>query len=192
MNKPAGYDEVQTTGDFTPIQLGGHKLIILGVKEVKLGGYDAITVQVDMAQDDIQPNYYQKAYKEDTRKQKKYGGNINIFTQTSEYNGKKTSKLKSFLTSVENSNQDFQVQWGEEFCQHLKGKFVGGVFGEEEYLNDKNEVKTARKLRYFRKIDGVLDADIPEKKVLQGNTTSNEDDSFMNLTDKELDALPFA
>ena len=29
MNKPAGYDEAQVLGEFTPIKLGGHKLVIM-------------------------------------------------------------------------------------------------------------------------------------------------------------------
>ena len=33
--KPMGYDEVQAVGEFTPIELGGHKLII---KKIELPG----------------------------------------------------------------------------------------------------------------------------------------------------------
>ena len=33
MQKPNGYDEVQVGGDFIPVELGGHHLIIKGVKE---------------------------------------------------------------------------------------------------------------------------------------------------------------
>ena len=33
-DKPAGYDEVQAGGDFTPIELGGHKLVIKKLEEV--------------------------------------------------------------------------------------------------------------------------------------------------------------
>ena len=59
--------------------------------------------------------------------------------------------------------------WGDQFCNALKGRAIGGVFGEEEYEDSYGEVKTARKLRWFRSIEGVMDADIPQKKTLTKN-----------------------
>ena len=78
-NKPAGYDEVQASGDFTPIELGGHKLVIKKIEDVSNGVVSYLKVMYDTAQDDIQPNYYAEQYKNDTRDTKKWGGVINIF-----------------------------------------------------------------------------------------------------------------
>ena len=33
MNKPAGYKEAQVLGEYTPINLGGHKLVIMQVED---------------------------------------------------------------------------------------------------------------------------------------------------------------
>ena len=39
-NKPAGYDDVVVNdGEFTPIELGGHKLVIKQIEEVQKNGY---------------------------------------------------------------------------------------------------------------------------------------------------------
>lgn len=165
MNKPAGYEEAQVLGEFTPIQLGGHKLVIMGVEEATTStGNQYIKVSFDTAKDDIQPNYYSNAYRQDSRDNKKWSGVTTVFPTDRE--GKTSKAFKTFCTSVEKSNAGFKMVWGEKFCESLKGKKIGGVFGEEDYLNANNEVKTARKLFWFRSIDGVMDADIPNKREL--------------------------
>ena len=79
------------------------------------------------------------------------------------------------------------------FCNALKGKAIGGVFGEEEYEDSYGEVKTARKLRWFRSIEGVMDADVPNKKTLAKEDApafnSYTAPNFEELSDD--DDLPF-
>ena len=59
MNKPNGYDQVKVGGDFTPIELGGHHLIIKGVREEKSkAGKNMIVVAFDFAKNDKQPGYF--------------------------------------------------------------------------------------------------------------------------------------
>ena len=80
--------------------------------------------------------------------------------------------------------------WGEQFCNALKGKAVGGVFGEEEYIGNDSTVKTARKLFWFRGIDKVMDAEVPAKRTVDEPQAST--DSFMNIPDNvEDEGLPF-
>ena len=58
-DKPAGYDDVQAGGDFTPIELGGHKLVIKKLEEVTASnGNKDLKVSCDTAPDDKQPNYF--------------------------------------------------------------------------------------------------------------------------------------
>ena len=70
------------------------------------------------------------------------GAKLPLFSETPEE--KCIKMLKSFITSVENSNPNFTYDWNKEVDQ-LKGKKVGLVFGLEEYQNDKGETKTATK-----------------------------------------------
>ena len=59
MLKPAGYEETQVFGEFTPIQLGGHKLVIMQVEEVTaFNGNQYLKISFDTAKDDVQPGYY--------------------------------------------------------------------------------------------------------------------------------------
>jgi len=186
-NKPAGYDEVQAGGDFTPIELGGHKLVIKKIEDVSNGVVSYLKVMYDTAPDDIQPNYFAEQYKNDTRDTKKWGGVINIFP--TDRDGRTSKKFKQFCISIERSNNS-QIEWGAKFEQSIVGKVVGGVFGEEEYLDTANNVKTARKLFWFRSVDGIQDAKVPNKRILEG-TDTNAPDGFVNIPEGIDEELPF-
>ena len=201
MNKPAGYEEAQVLGEFTPIELGGHKLVIMQVEEVTArNGNQFIKVSFDTAKDDIQPSYFANSYKQDTRSNKKWSGVTTVFP--TDKDGKTSRAFKTFCTAVEKSNAGFKMVWGEQFCASLKGKKIGGVFGEEDYLNSMNECKTARKLFWFRSIDGVMEEDIPARRELSDDDkdrvgtapTVGTDigDGFMNIPDGIDEELPFA
>ena len=165
MIKPNGFEEVKEFGEYTPLTLGGHKLVIMKVEECTTStGNQYIKVSFDTAKDDIQPNYYSNQYKQDTRTGKKWSGVTTVFPTDNE--GKTSRAFKTFCTAVEHSNAGFKMVWGEQFCNALKGKAVGGVFGEEEYLNSSNEVKTAIKLRWFCGVNKVADATIPAKRTV--------------------------
>lgn len=165
MIKPNGYEEARELGAFEAIQLGGHKLVIMSVEECTAStGNQYIKVSFDTAKDDVQPNYYANQYKQDTRDNKKWSGVTTVFPTDKE--GKTSRAFKTFCTSVEKSNAGFKMVWGDQFCNALKGKAIGGVFGEEEYEDSYGEVKTARKLFWFRSIEGVMDADVPKKRTL--------------------------
>lgn len=195
MNKPKFYDETPVLGEFTPINLGGHKLVIMKVEEVTASnGNQYIKVSFDTAKDDTQPNYYSNAYKQDTRDNKKWSGVTTVFP--TDKDGKTSKSFKTFCTAVEHSNAGFKMVWGDKFCDALKGKAVGGVFGEEEYVGNDGTIKTARKLFWFRGTDKVMDAEIPAKRELDDDTrekleenTSN--DGFMNIPDGIDEELPF-
>ena len=166
MIKPNGFEETREFGEYAPLELGGHKLVIMKVEECTTSnGNQYIKVSFDTAKDDIQPNYFSNQYKQDTRTEKKWSGVTTVFPTDNE--GKTSRAFKTFCTSVEKSNAGFKMVWGEQFCEALKGKAIGGVFGEEEYYDSFGELKTARKLRWFRSIEGVMDADVPAKKTAQ-------------------------
>ena len=188
MEKPKFYDEAQVLGEYTPINLGGHKLVIMQVEEVTaLNGNQYINVSSDTAKDDVQPSYYSNAYKNDTRDNKKWSGVTTVFP--TDRDGNTSKSFKTFCTAVEHSNSGFKMVWGDQFCNALKGKAVGGVFGEEEYVGNDGTIKTARKLFWFRGIDKVMDAEIPAKRTVEPQPASN--DGFMNIPDSIDNELPF-
>lgn len=71
MNKPNNYDKTQANGDFTPVELGGHKLVIKQVNETQSGtGKPMIVVLFDFADDDKQPGYFWNQFANDIRPDK--------------------------------------------------------------------------------------------------------------------------
>ena len=186
-NKPAGYDEVQAGGEYTPIELGGHKLIIKAIEEATAStGTKYLKVSFDTAQDDKQPNYYAEQWKKDTRDNKKWGGVAVVFP--TDKDGKTSKTFKQFCTSIERSNNS-QIQWGAQFEASIVGKAIGGVFGEEEYIGADGNVKTARKLFWWRSTDSVADASIPDKRTVENTASSCSE--FMSVPADLVGELPF-
>lgn len=203
MNKPNAYDETQAGGEFTPVELGGHKLVIKQVNETKSKtGKDMIVVLFDFAEDDKQSGYFMEQFQNDIRPDKKWPNQATQYILTEDADGKCTRNFKTFTTCVEHSNAGFSVQWGDKFCQCFKGKKIGGVFGEQmDYYN--GEEKKKRVLRWFVSLDKVSDAAVPDmsetkayKEYKQGGGMPNYgtpgDDGFMNIPDNIDDSeLPF-
>ena len=182
--KPQGYDEVQACGEYTPIELGGHKLVIKKIEEVNKSNYNYLKIYFDTAKDDKQPNYYSEQYKNDTRDNKKWGGVATMFP--TDKNGKTSKTVKTFCTAIERSNNS-KIQWGAGFEASIVGKVIGGVFGEEEYYAQTGEVKVARKLFWWRSVEGLADATIPNKSEVE-KVDSN---GFMEIPEGIEDELPF-
>lgn len=191
MNKPNDYDEVQIGGDFTPPELGGHHMIIKGVKEEKSkSGKDMISVAFDFAANDKQPNYFADQFEKDIRPEKKWpaSGVQYILTMDSKDANKTSKSFKSFITSFERSN-GCEAIWGDKFCEQFKGKKIGGVFGqvEEEY---NGEVKKRNRLRWFCEDDKVDQQNIPAFKPLNGSA-SGSSNNFMSIPDSAAEEIPF-
>lgn len=192
MQKPNGYDEVQIGGDFIPPELGGHHMIIKGVREEKSkSGKDMIVVAFDFAKNDKQPNYFSEQFEKDIRPEKKWpaAGTQYILTMDAKDSNKTSKSFKSFITSFERSN-DCEAVWGDKFCAQFKNKKIGGVFGqvEEEY---NGEVKKRVRLRWFCE-DGKADQqEIPTFKPLNGSSSGSSDNSFVNVPDSVAEEIPF-
>lgn len=195
MNKPNNYDETLVSGDFIPVELGGHKLVIKQVNEKQSStGKDMIVVLFDFAPGDKQAGYFMEQFKNNMRPDKKWPNQATQYILIEDNDGNCSRSFKTFITCVEHSNPGFTVQWGDKFCEILKNKLVGGVFGivEEEY---NGEVKRKRKLRWFCSIEKAADAEIPEEKLLpkknNDQPTNDLGNGFMNIPDGSIDELPF-
>lgn len=193
MQKPKNFDNVQATGDFTPINVGGHHLIIKKVEESKTStGKNMVIVAFDTAPGDSQPNYFSQQFAADIRPDKKWPRSGRQYIVVEDNNQECTKNFKSFITSVESSNNGFQTQWGDTFASQFRDKRIGGVFGmvESEY-NGKVSMRT--ELRWFCADSKVEGAKVPDPKLLpNNNVTSNSPiDGFMNISDNAAEEIPF-
>lgn len=200
IQKPAGYDEAQIrNGEYETLELGGHICIIKDCKVVTTStGKQQLSIAYDIDQSDPQKQggFYARQF--EGRKQQhgaeaKWPGTTRVGID-----GNSVPYFKGFITSIMESNPGYVWRWDETT---LKGKKFGGVFGEEEYLNKDNVVKTSVKLRFIRSIDFILNGvEVPELKKLSGNTVPNVEKPssssaasyFANSTEiDDSEALPF-
>ena len=169
MQKPKLYDKIEVMEfDYTPIELGGHKGIIMKAEEYTSpqSGKTSLKVSVDTSKDDKQPEYFAEQYKNDNRIDKRWNNSAIKYISLGEEENQ-VKMLKSFITAYENSN-GCQFDWGKDWEQ-LKGKKIGLVFGMEEYESQDGTLKTNNKLREFRSIDKVDNVKIPKVKLLDGS-----------------------
>lgn len=200
MQKPNNYENTQAQGEFTPVELGGHKLIIKQVNETtSKNGKPMIVVLFDFAQDDIQPGYFTEQFKNDIRPDKKWPNQATQYILTEDENGDCSRSFKTFITCVEHSNSGFTTQWGDNFEKQFKNKKIGGVFGlQMDYYEGKEREK--RVLRWFVSLDKVPDARIPDISETKGfknhksgypEGATSAGDGFMNIPDGIDEELPF-
>lgn len=200
MRKPNNYDDTKAQGEFIPVELGGHRLVIKEVTEMKSkSGKDMIKVCFDFAKDDKQPGHFEQMFKDDIRPEKKWPNQATQYIITEDEDGNCSRSFKTFITCVEHSNNRFEVKWVDDFGKQFKGKLIGGVFGPQmDYYNGREIEK--RVLRWFVSIDKVDDATIPDmsettayKNHINGyhpNSTP-AGDGFMNIPDGIDEELPF-
>lgn len=175
IKKPSNWDAVEVMEfDYTQIELGSHKGIIMKAEEYTsdFSGKKSLKVYVDTASDDKQPEYFKKQYENDTRIDRKWSNLAIKYISLGEEENQ-VKMLKSFITAYENSN-NCQFDWNKDWEQ-LKGKKIGLVFGMEEYENQSGELKTINKLREFRSIDKVDNVKIPKVKMLDGSYVDYEE-----------------
>lgn len=206
MQKPSGYEEAKVQGEFTPVELGGHNLVIKQVEEKKnKNGGDMIVVYFDFDVSDKQGGYFMDSYKKDTREGKKWPNQATKYINVDGSDGKCSSAFKTFCTCVEHSNAGFKAfdAQGNFNITGFKGKKIGGVFGEQlDYYNGKESNK--RVLRWFVSLDKVASANVPdisETKAYSdwranGGVSTPEPgtkgfDDWMNVSDAEMEQLPF-
>lgn len=190
MLKPKNYDNV-STGNFTPIELGGHRMIIktVGERQNRNGG-DMVVVAFDFDKTDSQPDYFKNAFMDDVRPDKKWPINgTNFINVLDTRTGECSRAFKTFCTCVENSNSGFRINWeAKDFGAQFKGLRIGGVFGVVE--NEYNAKITKRhQLRWFCDYSKAGDAKVPQEKLL--NYAKSNQAPVTASADPDEDDVPF-
>lgn len=175
IKKPNIYDNIEVTEfGYTPIELGGHKGIIMKAEEYTSpqSGKTSLKVSADTAKDDKQPEYFREQYKNDTRIDRKWSNSAIKYIPLGEEENQ-VKMLKAFITAYENSN-NCKFDWEKDWDQ-LDGKNIGLVFGMEEYENQSRELKIINKLREFRSINKIDNIKIPKVKKLDNTYVDYND-----------------
>lgn len=194
---PKNWNEIESkeAGDFTNLTLGGHICRILDVREHtnEMTGNISFKVSVDIDENSEFKDYFKKQYDNNNLSEKKWPtGAVKYLSQKEE----QLTYFKGFIKSVEKSNNiQIKTEVGKELdLNQFKGLKVVGVFGLEEYENNKGEIKTTTKLVQFRSLDKLNEVKIPKVKLISGEMVEYEDYQknknnpiARQLTDEELD-----
>ena len=197
MKKPNNYENTQAQGEFTPVELGGHKMVIKSVEErMSKTNKPMIVVFFDFAPGDKQAGYFMESFKNDIRPEKKWPNQGTQYILTEDENGDCSRSFKTFLTCVEHSNNEFTTQWGDNFGQQFKGKLIGGLFNEREYEKKDGSVGRMANLAQLCSVEKIRTGKfkLPDDKLLPNRPTTAAPaapDDFMAIPEGEDDSLPF-
>lgn len=166
MKKISGYDKIQESGTFKRLAPGGYVVKLLDATDVPEKEY--LRISFDVCEGDNK-GFFANEYKNDTREDKKWP-NAGTFIRS--YKEKALPMLKGFTVAVEKSNSGYVWNFDEK---SLKGKIVGLVLGEEEFVNSVGKLRTRTYVESVRSVDSIRNGDftIPALKTLDPNKVAN-------------------
>lgn len=166
MKKISGYDKIQESGTFKRLAPGGYIVKLLDATDVPEKEY--LRISFDVCEGDNK-GFFANEYKNDTREDKKWP-NAGTFIRS--YKEKALPMLKGFTVAVEKSNSGYVWNFDEK---SLKGKIVGLVLGEEEFVNSVGRLRTRTYVESVRSVDSIRKGDftIPALKTLDPSKVAN-------------------
>lgn len=153
--KPLNLENVQPVtagGNFEDVKPGGYVCRIVNVTDVPEKEY----LRIDM---DIATGEYKDYYRDLAAKLGFWGCSLYW-----SYKDKNLGYFKGNIKAVEDSNAGYKFSSDEKA---LRGKLVGAVFGEEEYMTSRGELRCSSKPRYVCGVQRIMDSDytVPKRKV---------------------------
>lgn len=188
-----GYNETQAYTDGMKLPPNGYVLKILNVKieDGKNGNSDQMVISYDVEEGEFK-GFYQKQYSSQTSEDKKWKGSTRLWLPKddgSESDEWTKRKFKTFIVSVEDSNEGFHWDWDEN---KLKGKIVGGVFNEKEWEYNGNSGFFTN-LHHFAAADKIRKNDfkIPEPTYLKNKKSASMPEGFVDVKPGTPEEVPF-
>lgn len=188
------YDKTQAyTSGGMKLPVGGYVLKILAVKIIdgQNGNSDQMEISYDVAEGD-HAEFYKRQYNSQQGEDKKWKGTTRIWlpkddgTEKDEWTKR---RFKTFIVSVEESNDGFHWDWDEN---KLKGLLVGGVFNDKEWcLNGNTGYFT--NLHHFVTVSDIRENNfkIPDPTYLKNRPAAPADNGFVNIPAGAPEELPF-
>ena len=186
MRKFEGYEKTEAfTGDYEQLEPGGYICKILKVITEEKPYGELLRIGFDVIEGEHKDFYKRKFEKAKlSNSEAKWQG---MYYQTVKQDDLKY--FKGFITAVENSNSGYKWDWDEK---KLVGKLFGGVFGQEEFENNKGKIKLSTKCVWVRSVDQVRKGiEPPEIKRLAGRSAPTSGWDPVSTNAESDDDLPF-
>ena len=181
--KAINLSEVQEAGTGLGLKAGGYVCTITNVEDVPSKEY--LYVEFDIAEGEFK-NYYKKLQEAKNF----WGGSF-----YKRYKEKALPMLKRFCSAVTKSNSGYIFDAGAQNSDEktLKGKLIGLVLFEEEYIKNNGEIGRRLKVDYECDIEKIRKGEfkVKELKKLPDDQRPKENTEFMNVPDNSADEIPF-
>lgn len=191
MKKFEDYDTTEVKEvSFKELSLGGHLFVIKNVKPFSYGGYDKISLEVDVDEEEYK-NFYQDKFDSRPSNAKFWddGATLTIFANPEQIKDEKKQKqaksyTKGLITAIESYNNGYTFDWDEN---SLIGKTIGLNVSLKEY-NGNDGVKTKRAISRFINSKNNFNPDyIPSVQTLEDGFVKY--DEYINKEKKADDDL---
>ena len=194
MQKPKDYDTAQRGGEFRRLPAGGYFCRVIRAEETKSSKTKKpmLKVAIDIAGGDFK-DFYKESFERKRKSNKDATWPCICYIVTITKDGDTSGAFKNFVECVRESNKGWEPDWGDGFCNGLKGTMLGVVFREEEYLNKDGMLRVSTKPDYghFVNIDDMAAGNftVPERKLFEGNSFDDDiPDGFETINE---DDVPF-
>lgn len=177
MNKIPGYETAQAyDGSAQRVTPGGHICRIENARtNLARNGAEIFELMIDIAEGGKEDGFYRKAYTQAKKDNENatWRGILGVFTM--DRDGQCSPYFKGMMKSVEESNPGYTWNWDEA---SLRGKMIGVVFREEEYMSQQGELRTTVRPAFARSVarikEGVSVPEIKRYKTKGGGTAAPE------------------
>ena len=193
MQQLKGFEKAKViTGGVPQLPKVGYIAKILDCKEESKNGYSWLAFSFDIAEGEHK-GHFAEQYRANTNENKRWRGTYNAFIpdEASQYYDENLNKFKTMIANIEESNPGYHWDWDET---KLKGKLIGVIFGEKEFLTQNNDVVIVTECRGIRSVDCIKNGKfkMPALKTLSGapSVSTAKTSSLDSMLDDD-DDLPF-
>lgn len=170
MRIPKNWDNAQAyDGSFERMTAGGHICRIMSARVDEVSGSEMLVLALEIAEGSNFDGFYARDHKrkKEADPNAKWGCVHRQFVLTRD--GDCSPFFKGLIKCIEESNSGYRWAWQEET---LKGKLVGVIFREEEFIKSDGEVSTAVKPAFIRSVARIREGvEVPEIKRLTNKPT---------------------
>lgn len=181
--KSINLSNVQEAGSRTGLKPGGYVCKITNVEDVPEKEY--LYVEFDVAEGEFK-DYYKKLQESHNF----WGGSM-----YKSYKEKALPMLKRFCSAVTKSNPGFIFDAGAQNSDEktLKGKLIGLVLFEEEYVKNNGDIGRRLKVDYETEIDKIRKGDFKVKdlKKLPEDQRPKTETDFVDVPEGTNEEIPF-
>lgn len=188
------YAETKSYGDIQALPKGGYVLKIMGAEVCSNSIGQYVKISCDIAEGEYM-NFFANEYKNQQTEDKKWRCNylLNIPNDDgTEKDGWTKRRFKTVIEALEESNSGYHFDWDEK---KFKGKLIGGLFNEREYLSNDGNVKRATNLAQMCTVEKIRSGkfQLPDDKLLSSRPQQapSSDNGFMSIPDGLDEELPF-